>query len=285
MTILVTGASGHLGALVVDRLLARGAEPSSIVAGARSLDRVAALAERGVRTVHLDYDDPASVDAALAGIDRVLLVSASEPGRRTAQHVAVVDAAVRAGVSLFAYTSLIDARTSALTGLASEHVATEDAIVASGLPAVVLRNNWYTENYASQLDQVAESGRLFASAGDGRVASASRVDYADAAAAVLLGDGHEGSVYELSGDVAWTFDDLAAALGEVLGRDVVYSRLTTEEHVAALEAAGLDAGTAAFVAGMDAGIAAGGLASTDGTLARLIGRPTTPLVEGLRSLR
>jgi NAD(P)H dehydrogenase (quinone) len=283
MTILVTGASGHLGALVVDRRHARGADPASLVAGARSLDRVAALAERGVRTARVDYDDVASLDAAGEGVDRVLLVSGLEPGRRVAQHRAVVDAAVRAGVSLLAYTSLIEARTSPLTLLATEHVATEDAIAASGLPAVILRNNWYTENYLRDVPAAADSGRLVASAGDGRVASASRVDYADAAAAVLLGEGHEGAVYELSGDVAWTYDDLAAALGEVLGRDVAYVRLTTEEHAAALEAAGLDAGTIGFVTGLDAGIAAGGLAATDGTLARLIGRPTTPLVDGLRA--
>lgn len=285
MTILVTGASGHLGSLVVDRLLARGADPSSIVAGARSIERVAALAERGVRTARVDYDDPASLDAALEGVDRVLLVSAPEPGRRVAQHAAVIDAAQRAGVELLAYTSLAEARTSPLAALAGEHVATEDAIAASGLPAVILRNNWYTENYAGEFDRIAQSGQLFASVGDGRVASASRIDYADAAAVVLLSDGHEGEVYELAGDVAWSYDDLAAAFGEILGREVAYVRLTREQHAAALEAAGLDAGTIAFVTALDAGIAAGALAATDGTLARLIGRPTTPLAEGLRAAR
>ncbi len=285
MTILVTGASGHLGALVIDRLLARGADPASLIAGARSPEKLAALADRGVRTVRVDYDDPASLDAALAGVDRVLLVSASIPGQRAAQHAAVVDAAARAGVALFVYTSVVTATTSPLAALAADHVATEEAIARAGLPAVILRNNWYTENYVADLDRAAATGQLFASVGDGRVASASRIDFADAAAAVLLSDGHEGAVYELSGDVAWSYDELAAAIGEVVGRDVVYVPLTTEAHTAALEAAGLDAGTIGFVTGLDAGIAAGGLSFTDGTLARLIGRPTTPLVDGLRAAR
>lgn len=280
MTILVTGASGHLGHLVVERLLACGAAASDIVAGARTLDKVADLATQGVRVVELDYDRPETVTAALQGVDRVLLVSGDAVGKRLGQHRAVIDAA--AGVDLFVYTSLYRATESSLP-LAAEHVQTEQAIAASGLPATILRNDWYTENYVGDVARAAQTGEIAASAGDGRVASASRVDYADAAAAVLLGDGHAGRTYELAGDVAWSFDDLAAAATEVTGRPVTYRRLTGDEHVAALEAAGLDAGTAGFVAALDAGIAAGDLAATEHTLAELIGRSTTPLVEGLRA--
>ena len=280
MTILVTGASGHLGHLVVERLLARGAAASDIVAGARTPAKAADLAQRGVRVVTLDYDQPATITAAVQGVDRVLLVSGSEVGRRTAQHTAVIEAA--AGVELLVYTSLYRATESPLP-LAAEHVATEQAIAASGLPATILRNDWYTENYVGDLTRARETGEIAASAGDGRVSSASRVDYADAAAAVLLGAAHAGKVYELAGDDAWGYDDLAEAAAEIVGRPVVYRRLTTEEHLAALEAAGLDAGTAGFVAALDAGIAQGALESSDRTLSRLIGRPTTPLVEGLRA--
>ncbi|OAN35186.1 SDR family oxidoreductase [Microbacterium sp. H83] len=280
MTTLITGATGNLGRLVIQSLLERGAEPGSIVAGARDLSKASDL---GVRSVRVDYTDPASLAAALVDVDSVLLISGSEVGQRAAQHQAVIDAAKAAGVTKFVYTSAPKATTSDLV-LAPEHKATEEAIAAAGLPAVILRNNWYTENYAADVARGAETGVLAAGAGDGRVASASRKDFAEAAAVVLLEDGHIGQVYELGGDVAWTYDDLAAAIGEVSGRDVDYRRLTADEQLAALQSAGLDEGTAGFVVALDAGIAAGALADTDGTLARLIGRPTTPLVEGLRAI-
>jgi len=282
MTILVTGASGHLGRLVVESLLARGVAPADIRAGARDVSKVADLAARGVQTVRLDYTDADSVAAAVAGADRVLLVSGSEVGQRVAQHSAVISAAAAAGVSQLVYTSAPRATTSSLV-LAPEHKATEEAIVAAGVPATILRNNWYTENYLGDLASAAESGVLAASVGSGRVASASRRDFAEAAAAVLTTDGHVGQVYELGGDVAWTFDDLAAAIGEVSGREVSYTPQTTEERAAALAAAGLDAGTVGFVTALDANIRDGALAETTGDLSRLIGRPTTPLVEGLRA--
>ncbi|MGC5023561.1 SDR family oxidoreductase [Tsukamurella sp. DT100] len=283
MTILITGATGHLGRLVVENLLTRGVDPLQIVAGARDTTKIADLVERGVRSVHLDYSDSASIAAALRGADTVLLVSSSEVGKRTEQHRAVVDAAKAAGVSKFVYTSAPRATTSNLV-LAPEHKATEEAVAASGLPAVILRNNWYTENYAAAVDQAAKTGVLVASAGDGRVASASRRDYADAAATALLSDGHIGAVYELGGDVAWNYAELAAAISDVVGRKVEYRALSTDEHAAELRASGLDDRTATFLTELDAGIRDGALAHTDGTLARLIGRPTTPLVDGLRSL-
>ncbi|WP_433586153.1 SDR family oxidoreductase [Microbacterium hydrocarbonoxydans] len=279
MTILVTGATGQLGRLIVESLLERGASADQIVAGARDVSKAADL---GVRAVHLDYTDPASIAAALDGVDSVVLVSGSEVGQRVAQHQAVIDAAAAAGVSKFVYTSAPKATTSDLV-LAPEHKATEEAIAASGLPAVILRNNWYTENYVRDLATAAETGVLSSGAGDGRVASASRKDYADAVAVVLLEDGHIGEVYELGGDVAWTYSDLAAAFSEILGREVTYVPLSFDEQVAALRGFGLDEGTVGFVAALDAGIRGGALADTDGTLSRLIGRPTTPLVEGLRA--
>ena len=280
MTILVTGATGQLGRLVIQSLLERGVDAQSIVAGARD---VAKAEDLGVRVARLDYTDPASIASALDGIDTVLLISGSEVGQRTAQHAAVIEAATAAGVSKFVYTSAPKATTSDLV-LAPEHKATEEAIAASGLPAVILRNNWYTENYAADVARAAETGVLAAGAGDGRVASASRKDFAEAAAVVLTEDGHIGRTYELGGDVAWTYEDLAAAIAEISGREVEYRRLAVDEQLAALQAAGLDEGTAGFVAALDAGIAAGALAETDGTLARLIGRPTTPLLDGLRAV-
>ncbi|MCZ4299824.1 SDR family oxidoreductase [Microbacterium oxydans] len=280
MTILVTGATGNLGRLIIDSLLERGADPQSIVAGARDTTKVA---DPRVRSVHLDYTDAASVAAAVDGVDTVILVSGSEVGQRVPQHRTVIDAAKAAGVTKFVYTSAPKATSSDLV-LAPEHKATEELIDAAGLPAVILRNNWYTENYAADLARAAETGVLTAGTGDGLVASASRRDFAEAAAVVALEDGHIGEVYELGGDVAWTYSDLAAAFSEITGRPVTFVPVTSDEQVAALRDAGLDEGTAGFVAALDAGIKGGALADTDGTLARLIGRPTTPLVEGLRAV-
>ncbi|MDF2507302.1 MAG: NAD(P)-dependent oxidoreductase [Microbacterium sp.] len=280
MTILVTGATGNLGRLIIASLLERGADPQSIVAGARDTAKAADL---GVRAVRLDYTDPASVAAALEGVETVVLVSGSEVGQRVPQHQAVIDAAKAAGVSKFVYTSAPKATTSDLV-LAPEHKATEELIAAAGLPSVILRNNWYTENYAADLARAAETGVLTSGTGEGRVASASRKDFAEAAAVVALEDGHIGEVYELGGDVAWTYSDLAAAFSEITGREVSFVPLSFDDQLAALREAGLDEGTAGFVAALDAGIRDGALAETDGTLARLIGRPTTPLVDGLRTV-
>ena len=207
----------------------------------------------------------------------------SEVGQRVTQHQSVIDAAKAAGVTKFVYTSAPKATTSDLV-LAPEHKATEELIAASDLPSVILRNNWYTENYAADVARAAETGVLASGAGDGRVASASRKDFAEAAAVVLLEDGHIGQVYELGGDVAWNYTELAGAIAEVTGREVEYQPLTADEQLAGLQAAGLDEGTAGFVVALDSGIAAGALADTDGTLARLIGRPTTPLVDGIRAI-
>ena len=284
MTYLVTAASGHLGRLAVEALLADGIAPTQIVAGARSPEKIADLAARGVATVELDYDRPETISAALEGVDRILLISGSVPGARLVGHRNVIDAAQAAGVERLVYTSAPHA-SSFDYALGADHRATEAAIAASGIPSVVVRNNWYTENYEGDLARAAETGVVASSVGDARIASASRADYAAGAAAVLVQDGHVGEVYEFAGDVAWTFEDFAAAAAEVLGRDVVYERLTREQLAAGLEASGADAGTVGFVVGLDEAIGGGVLATSDGTLSRILGRPTTPLVEGLRALR
>ncbi|MEO9325684.1 NAD(P)H-binding protein [Nocardioides sp. C4-1] len=283
MTILVTAASGQLGRLVLDSLLARGVDPTTVRAGARTPSALDAYAAQGVDVVRLDYSDPASVEDAVAGVDRVLLISGSEVGQRVEQHRTVVDAAAAAAVSQLVYTSAPKADTADFV-LAPEHKATEEIIVASGAPATILRNNWYHENYAQTLATARETGVLATNAGSGRVASAARADYAEAAAVVLTTDGHLGRVYELGGDEPWDFAVLATTLGEVVGRDVTLRQLSADEHRALLESVGLDAGTAGFVVAMEDGISRGVLGDPDGSLSRLIGRPTTPLVDGLRAL-
>ena len=280
MTIVVTGATGQLGHLIVEALLRDGVFPSDIVAGGRELAKLDDVAAQGVRVARIDYDDPTSVDDALAGADTLMLVSASEPGKRIAQHKVAIDAAVRAGISRIVYTSAPRATTSPLI-LAPEHKGTEELIAASGIPATILRNGWYTENYVGAAHQAAESGTLVSSVGEGLISSASRRDYADAAAVVLTTDGHEGKVYELSGDVAWSQAELAAVIAEVSGKNVEYSPVSTEQHAAILKSAGLDEGTIGFVTALDSNIRDGLIGHTSGDLSKLIGRPTTPLAEGL----
>ncbi|MHA7132392.1 SDR family oxidoreductase [Oerskovia turbata] len=284
--IAVTAATGHLGHLVVDSLLERGVAPERIVAAVRSPAKAADLVERGVVVREADYSRPETLAPALDGVDVLLLVSGSEVGRRVQQHANVVEAAQAAGVRHLVYTSVSQATTSALV-LAPEHKATEELIAASGLTATILRNGWYTENYLGAVEQARETGVVLGSVGDGLVASASRTDYAEAAAAVLVAADADpavaGAVHELSGDVAWDHPFLAATIGGIVGREVVYRDVTPEVHTQALLDAGLDEGTAGFVVALDAGTRAGLLGATSGDLARLIGRPTTPLAEGLRA--
>jgi NAD(P)H dehydrogenase (quinone) len=284
MTIVVTGATGQLGRLTVDSLLERGVPAADIRALGRSAERLAPLAALGVQTVVIDFEQPETLDDAFAGGDALLLVSGSEVGKRIPQHRNAIEAAVRAGVGRIVYTSAPHATDTDLI-LAPEHAETERLLTESGLPVTVLRNNWYTENYTGQVDIAAATGELVGSAAGGRVASASRKDYAEAAAVVLTTDGHEGAVYELGGDVAWTFDDLAATIGDLLGRPVSYRSVTPEAHTAALREKGLDEGTAGFVVALDGNIRDGALAEVTGTLSELIGRPTTPLAAGLAEAR
>lgn len=283
MSIVVTGATGPLGRLIVEHLLGRGVAAADITAAGRNPSRLAELAATGVNTATIDYNDPASLTAAFAGADRLMLVSGSEVGQRVSQHTNAISAAVAAGVGRIVYTSVLAATTTALI-LAPEHKATEEALRASGLPFTILRNGWYTENYDAALEQARATGVYLASAGDGRMASASRTDFAEAAAVVLTTPGHDNAVYELAGDVAWTGADMAAALAEVVGRPVAFSSVSAAEHTAILTEAGLDGGTVGFVVGIDSNIQDGLLAGGSTELATLIGRPTTPLVDGLRAI-
>ncbi|WP_265520821.1 SDR family oxidoreductase [Oerskovia flava] len=284
--IAVTGATGALGRHVVETLIAQGHPADQVVAAVRTPARAQDLADRGVVVREADYDRPETLAPALEGVSTLLLVSGSEVGRRVPQHTAVIDAAVAAGVRHLVYTSAPRATTSSLV-LAPEHKATEEAVAASGLASTILRNGWYTENYLSTVLQARESGMIIGSVGDGLVASASRDDFAEAAAVVLAEietsaqSAHAGAVYELAGDEAWDHPALARAASEVLGRDVVYRDLDPAEHRAALLGAGLDEGTAGFLVALDGNIRGGDLAETSGDLARLLGRPTTPLTEGL----
>lgn len=280
MTLLVTAATGHLGRLVVDALLERGVAASDIVAGARTPARADDLAARGVGVVEFDYARPDTLAPALAGVTRVLLISGTDADR-VSGHRNVIAAAATAGVERLVYTSA--PRVNEIDyALGADHKATEEAIAASGLNATILRNNWYTENYLDAVARAADTGEIVAAVDDARVASASRRDYAEAAAIALTTDDLLGRMLELGGDVAWNYDELATAASEIVGRPVAYTAVTVEQLTAGLQAAGLDAGTAAFVAGIDDAIARGALSQTDGTLARVIGRPTTPLVDGLR---
>jgi NAD(P)H dehydrogenase (quinone) len=282
MKLVVTGATGHLGRLVVDHLLARGTAAADIVATGRDAAKLADLDALGVRTAVASFDDAASLDAAFAGADAVLLISGSEVGKRVAQHTAAIEAAQRAGARLV-YTSAPAATDTTLI-LAPEHKATEEAITASGIPATILRNGWYTENYESTIQQLAATGSAASSAGAGRVSSAERTDYAEAAAVALATDAYVGRVFELSGDVAWSFDELAATVADVTGTPAAIQHVTTAEHVALLLGFGLDEGTAGFVAGLDANIAEGVLGVTTGELAELIGHPTVPLRDSVQRI-
>ncbi|GAA1467964.1 SDR family oxidoreductase [Nocardiopsis exhalans] len=284
MSVVVTGATGHLGRLVVESLLERGYPAADITATGRSTDKLADLAERGVTVRHADFEDRASLREAFEGADAVLLVSGSELGKRVEQHRNAIEAAKEAGVGHLVYTSAPRASDTTLI-LAPEHKATEEILAASGLSHTILRNGWYNENFEQVLEQAREHGALIGSAGEGRTASAARRDLAEAAAVVLTDPApHAGAVYELSGDTAWTREELAGYVSELLGREIVYRDLSHEEHEAVLTGAGLDAGTAGFVVGLDRNTRDGELSATSGTLTKLIGRPTTPVAETLRLL-
>jgi NAD(P)H dehydrogenase (quinone) len=278
--IVVTGASGHLGRLVVEALLKK--VPAREIAGVvRDPGKAQDLAARGVALRRADYARPETLRPALAGADRVLLVSSSEVGQRLAQHAAVIDAAQAEGVKLLVYTSILHADTSRLA-LAAEHKATEERIRASGLPHVLLRNGWYLENYTEHLAPALQHGAIVGSARDGRIAAAARADYAEAAAAVLTGAGGNG-VYELAGDHPFTMTELAAEVARQAGKPVVYRDLPPDQYQAVLTGAGLPAPYAAILVDADVQAARGDLDDATGDLRRLIGRPTTPVAAAVRA--
>ena len=280
MSLVVTGATGHLGRHVVATLLAKGVAADQIVALGRDDARLAELAGRGVTTRKVDYADASAVADALAGAERVLLISGSEVGQRLAQHQNVIDAAKAAGVELLAYTSVVHADTSGIA-LAAEHRATEEAIVASGLPYTFLRNSWYLENYSDQLAAYIEHGTVLGSAGDGRVAAATRADYAEAAATALLLATPK-PIYQLGGP-AFSLKELADTVSAVTGADVSYTDLPSDELVTVLVGAGLPEPYAAILADADLGLGRGELYVEPTDLEGLLGRPATSLAEALRA--
>lgn len=279
--IAITGATGQLGRLVIQNLL-KTVPAAQIVAAVRSPDKAADLAALGVQVRQADYAQPAALEAAFQGVDKLLLISSSEVGQRAPQHAAVIAAAQKAGVKLLAYTSILRAETSPL-GLAAEHKETEAMLRASGLPHVLLRNGWYTENYAASVPAALQYGAVMGSAKDGRIASAARADYAAAAAAVLTQDGQAGQVYELAGDTAYTLAELAAEIATQSGKAVAYNDLPEAAYAAALVQVGLTEGFAALLADSDVGASKGGLFDDGRQLSRLIGRPTTPLAEVVKA--
>jgi NAD(P)H dehydrogenase (quinone) len=275
----VTGATGQLGRHVLDILL-QSVPPGQVVALARDPARLAEYAARGVVVRRFDYDAPQTLAPALEGVDRLLLISANEVGRRAPQHRAVIEAAKTAGVGFIAYTSLLRADVSPLN-LTAEHRVTEADLAASGLAHAVLRNGWYTENYVQSAPAALAHGALLGSARDGAISGASREDYAAAAVAVLTAQAPETKVYELAGDEAFTLAQFADALSQIAGKPVVYRDLPQDEYRAALEAAGLPAGFADLLSESDAKAAGGALFDDSRALSALIGRPTTPFRETL----
>ncbi|WP_313048491.1 SDR family oxidoreductase [Atlantibacter subterraneus] len=280
--IAVTGATGHLGQWVIKKLLETH-NAQDLVAIVRNPAKAQALADKGVQVREADYGNPAALASALQGVEKLLLISSSEVGQRAVQHRNIIDAAKSAGVKLIAYTSLLRADTSPL-GLHVEHVDTENYLAQSGVPYVLLRNGWYSENYLASVPAALEHGAFIGSAGEGKIASASREDYAEAAAKVLSLDNQAGKVYELAGDNAWTLAQLTEKISALSGKTVVYNNLSEADFAAALQGAGLPEGFARLLADSDVGASKGGLFDDGHQLSRLIGRPTTTIDDSLKAI-
>ncbi|MEV4625801.1 SDR family oxidoreductase [Micromonospora sp. NPDC049523] len=278
--IVVTGATGQLGSIVIEDLLARGVPAAEIVAAVRTPEKAAGFAERGVQVRHADYNDPASLASAFEGADKILFISGTDVGQREPQHRNVVDAARAAGVGLLAYTSILNADTAKLV-LAGEHQATEAFIRESGVPFVFLRNGFYVDLYTSTFAQNLEHGAIVDASGDARLSLATRADFAGAAAAVLTGEGHENKAYELGGDLAVTMTELAAELSRQSGRTVEYRNITPAEYAAFLVSVGLPQVAADVYADSRVGMLRGELYTDSKDLSRLLGRPTTSLADAV----
>ena len=280
--IAITGATGQLGQHVLENLLTT-VPAGQVVAIVRNPAKAESLSQKGVEVRQADYSEEAALTAALQGVDKLLLISSSEVGQRAVQHRNVINAAKAAGVKFIAYTSLLHADTSPL-GLADEHIATEKMLADSGIAYALLRNGWYTENYLASAPPSIEHGVFIGAAGNGKIASATRADYAAAAARVIAEEGHAGKVYELAGDEAWTLSELAAELSKQSGKNVVYQNLSEADFAAALKGVGLPAGLADMLANSDTGASKGGLFDDSRTLSKLIGRPTTTLAESVKGI-
>jgi len=282
MSIVITGATGQLGRHVIEALLQRNVPAAEIVATGRSIEKLADFQARGVQVKPMDYSDPSSVAQALKGAGKVLLISSSEVGKRVDQHRTVIEAARAEGVELVAYTSIANADTTGMK-LAAEHQATEALLKESGVPFTILRNGWYLENYTDQLPGTLAQGAMAGSAGDGKVSAASRADYAEAAAAVLVADDQAGKVYELGGDHAFTLSELAQEISAAANKPVAYQDLPAEDYAGLLVGFGIPELFADILADSDLGIARGDLLVSSSDLRALIGRPTTPMPAAVRS--
>lgn len=281
MKIAITGATGQLGNLVIEQLLQLTAA-QNIVALVRNIDKAEHFKAQGIELRGFDYDRPETLVPALLGIDKLLLISANEIGRRTPQHQAVIDAAKVAGVPYLAYTSLLRADTSPL-GLAQEHRETEKLIQDSGITYTFLRNNWYSENYLAGVAHTIEIGTLFGAAQDGRISSASRIDYAEAAAKVLTSTGHENKTYELAGSESFSLSDLATFIGQAVNKDIIYQNLSAEEYTQGLTQAGLPAGLVDVIVDADIQTIQGAMYSDSKDLEQLIGRNTTSIQDAIKA--
>ncbi|MBG6040431.1 SDR family oxidoreductase [Proteus mirabilis] len=280
--IAITGATGLLGQHVVESLL-QTVPANQIVAFARDVKKGATLSQKGVLVRQADYNDKASLITALQGVDKLLLISSSDVGKRTVQHRNVIEAAKSADVQFIVYTSILHADRSPLS-LHVEHVETEKMLADSGLSYTLLRNGWYTENYLESVPAALEHGIFLGAAGDGKIASATRADYALAAARVISEEGHIGKVYELAGDEAWTLEQLVKELTKQSGKQVIYNNLSQADFVAALKTAGLPDKLSNMLADSDIGASKGGLFDDSHTLSKLIGRPTTTLAESIKAI-
>lgn len=279
MSIIVSGATGHLGRLVVEALLRRGVPASDLVAVGRNTDRIKDFADRGIAVRRADFQDPDSLAAAFTGGARLLLVSATTVGERIGNHRRAIDAARAAGIRLIAYTSAVNVGTATMR-LAVEHRQTEEYLRVSGVDHVVLRNGWYLENYLDLLPMIRQNGTVLGSAGHGAVSAATRSDYAEAAATVLTSDGHAGATYELGGE-AFTLPELGDAISAATSERITYTDLPAPEYVRLLVEAGLPTELAEVLADADLGLARGELHTTSTDLARLIGHPPTTLAQAL----
>lgn len=269
-TIAITGANGQLGRLAVAALQARGVSPIALV---RSPEKVADL---GVTARAFDYD--AADPAALKGVDTLVLISSNDFTDRAGQHRKVIAAAQSAGVGRIVYTSILKGAASPML-LAQDHIATEAALQDSGVPHTILRNGWYSENYTGALGAAITHGAIIGSAGEGRVSSATRQDYAEAIAVTALDAAHSGKTYELAGDESHSGADLAATVAKAAGKPVSYVSMPETDYTKALQGFGLPEGFAAVLADSDAKAGKGALYDDSRTLSRLIGRPTTPIAE------
>ena len=277
MIIGITGATGQLGQLVVNKLKAT--QKDNLVALVRTPSKAADL---GITARAFDYNQPQGLADALKGIDTLLLISGNEIGKRKEQHENVINAAKEAGVKKIVYTSLLRADNSTLV-LAPEHLATENAIKASGLDYTILRNGWYTENYGASIPGAVQAGAFVGSTGNGKISSAARADYADAAVAVLTADGHDGKTYELAGDSAYTLAEFAAEISKQTGKDIPYQNLPENEYAAILAKIGFPEPVAQAFASFDVSASKGDLYSEDNSLSTLIGHPTTPLADVVKA--